>query len=448
MAASSERRWWLLVAFALPLYALLYDNYNSWPTALGYGWTRLIPMPRQLRLAEIAGIGGLFVLALMHGVSRLTRTLIAGTSLFFSVALMSYMRSEQVPVLDGVRLIYMWILPVMLFIIGREAPWGRRAWFVIVGTAFVWILASAAVSWIQLGILTYPVGDDITGLNKDAHANGTLLMFAGLHWLAYALFRRKPFGYPMALLMLLTMVLSSVLKVMFLGVAAVGIVLWVHFRTVPRGPSRGRLANVKWIVAACLAVGAVGNAFTHIDEISYSRLGDFEDRLLNSPQNLGPMAAHTVAITKIAREVPTLLLGLGPFHFANPISVGQVEGNLALKANNDVLAIGEEKGEQARITLSSSLLAEFGLPAFTIVLMIYFAIGQAVWRCRLTANEDVRWRAVGLIASGFILGVLPFTSLFGSFDVMSVTFPLMMLAGIVCREAALVVDTSASEAQP
>lgn len=436
---TQERPGWLLAAIALPLYAFLYDNATSMPLAMGYGWTRLTPLNRQVRLAEIVVIAVLLGVALNHGVSRTTRNLLIGALAFIGLGLMSFLRSSDVPLLDGVRLIYLWILPVFIFIIGREAAWGYQAWKRIAVTVGVWVLASAAVSWVQLAWLGYPVGDNITGFNKDAHANGTLCMLTALQLLAFGMFYERRSAWLMAAVLLVTMVLSSVLKVMFLGVVAVSLLVWLYLRLsvarsggmVPRG--------LKWGMAVAMAIAIVGVAFSQIDIISSDRLGDLGAKVRSDPESLGPFRAHQVALLKVGRDLPTLALGMGPYRFANPISVGQVldAGRLSRSASGEVLAIEDETGESTRITLTSSLLGEFGVPAFLVVLLIYCGIGRALWRTVFNQRLDIRARAVGLVAAGSIVAMIPFASLFGSLDVISVSWPFMLLAGLICREHAL-----------
>ena len=427
----------LAVGVGLPLYAFLYDNANSWPLALGYWWTRLVPMPRQLRIVEIAAVVVLLGWALTHGMSRLTRHLLASALVLVGFAMMSYLHSEEVSLLDAVRLIYMWVLPVMIFIIGRELPWGPAGWKWIAVTVMAWVALSALVSWVQFAVLGYPVGDDITGLNKDAHANGTLMMFAAIHWLSFSLFKRHRIAMAAGLGFLVTMLLSSVLKVMFLGVFAIALLLWLYARSLPSRKALGLPLVWKWTVGAGVAVVLSGMAFTQLDVISSNRLGDFLDKLLSNPQGLGPMQAHQVALSKIGGELSTLAFGVGPFHFANPISVGQVlsDGNLSRKASTDVLAIADEKGEQTRITLTSSLLAEFGIPVFLTAVVMFSILGRALWRCGLTEQADIRWRGAAMVSCGAILAAIPWASLFGSIDVLSVSWPTMLLAGVLCREA-------------
>jgi hypothetical protein len=436
--AGREPRLWQLAAMGLPLYAFLYDNATSMPSAMGYGWTRLTPLTRQVRLVEIVVIAGLMALALSHGVSRTTRNLVIGSLIVMGLGLMSFVKSSNVPLVDGVRLIYMWLLPAFIFIIGREAPLGRETWSRVATVILGWIALCAAVSWVQFAVLRYPVGDDITGLNKDSHVNGTLMMMTALVLLSFALFyeqRRLLIG---AVALLVTMVLSSVLKVMFLGIAAVGLLIWLYLRVGPRMRTGLIPRGLKWGVAAALMAVIVGFAFTQVDVISSNRLGDLGDKLRNDPETLGPLQAHKIALSKIAEDLPTLLLGLGPFRFANPISVGQVvdSGRLSRSASGEVLAVEDEKGERTRITLSSSLLGEFGLPSFLIVFAMYWSIGRALWRALHDSRFDIRARAAGLLAAGSLVALIPLTSLFGSLDVMSVSWPVMLLSGLIVREAA------------
>ena len=64
-----------------------------------------------------------------------------------------------------------------------SAPPIGRPWTRVAAVVAIWVAMSAVVSWIQFAWLGYPVGDDITGFNKDAHTNGTLKRHLSM-WLA------------------------------------------------------------------------------------------------------------------------------------------------------------------------------------------------------------------------------------------------------------------------
>jgi hypothetical protein len=94
-----------------------------------------------------------------------------------------------------------------------------------------------------------------------------------------------------------------------------------------------------------------------------------------------------------------------------------------------------EKGDETRITLSSSLLAELGAPAFALFAMMYGLVAAALVRGATDRRVVVRAQAAGALAGVAILSLIFLTSLFGSIEMMSVSWPLMLLAGMTCRLA-------------
>jgi hypothetical protein len=444
-SAERESRHWQFALAALLVYAFLYDNANSLPGVLGYGWTRLTHLPRQVRLVEIVVVAALLWRALRRSTSLLTQHLLIGVLAFSGIALLSYGFGPNVPPLDALRLVYMFVLPVCVFVIAKEAAVGWRAWEVVTRIALGWTLASALVSIVQV-LLGFPIGDDVTGLNKDAHANGTLMMIMALQLIAIAMFLRSRKAALLGLFFLVVMVLSSVLKTMFLGVAAAGVLLVVWLRSSVRAGQPIAAKIMTWSAFSVTGGMLVFVVFSRVDLLSYQRMGDFLTGVQEDPARFGPIRAHAGALAVISGSPRTLFLGLGPFSYANPISVGQVleQGRLSAQARDDLLAIGDEKGERTRVTLTSSLLAEFGPIAFTLLMVTYFRLGFAVWRAASATSAHVRARAGAALAGLVLLAGLMVTSLFGSIDVLSLSWVVMLNAGLSCRLAALGDGTTAS----
>ena len=432
-------RGWLAVAVGLPLYAFLYDNATSLPGAAGHAWTRLTPLSREVRIVEIGAVLLLLAVALSYGVSRITRVVLVGSLCVFGLGLASYLRTgvgpPEVGLVDAVRLIYMYLLPLWLFVIALEAPFDAQGWRWMATTVLVWTAVSAVASWAQLVLLGYPVGDDITGLNKDAHANGTLMMLVAIQLCAFAMFERARTPLLAALLFLVTMVFSSVLKVMFFGIAALAVLFWMYMRSERARREAWARRGLEWALVAGLTITSVVVVFLRVDVLSSERMAPLIEKLREDPASLGPLQAHQAAAAKVWVDLPTLLTGRGPFRFANPISVGQVldSGRLGRQASGEVLAVQDEKGESTRITLSSSLLAEFGAPAFLIALAMYVAVWRTVLRACADRRPGIRLRASGALACLSVLLLTSLSSLFGSFDTMSVSWPVMLLAGVTCR---------------
>ena len=107
-----------------------------------------------------------------------TAWLIGGCVIFSALTALSYVNHWLVGSVDFARLVYMYLLPIVVFVIARELRWRPSGLQTVIRFLLGWIFVSAAVSWLQYLYLGYPVGDDITGLNQDAHINATLLLSA------------------------------------------------------------------------------------------------------------------------------------------------------------------------------------------------------------------------------------------------------------------------------
>ena len=165
--------------------------HSSWPTqchdssqlpCAGVGWTQLMELPREIRIVEAVCVFIAVLVLMDRSLSRISRRLVICIVLFSFLAVGSHIANPLVSLLDVFRLAYAYILPLLIFIIGREAHLNVRSrelmWRLFLG----WVILNVIISWYQFVWLGYPVGDDITGLNKDAHANGNLMFFASLIW--------------------------------------------------------------------------------------------------------------------------------------------------------------------------------------------------------------------------------------------------------------------------
>ncbi len=424
------------VLVGLLAYAFLYDNSTSLPSVRGYVWTRLFDLPRQVRFIEIGVVGIIVLFLLARPISRLTRNLLLAILVFCCLSTSSYLATMLGPVVDVFRLLYAYLLPALLFIIGREMRLDARARHVLFCFLLIWVAISAMISWYQFIALGYPIGDDITGLNKDAHANGNLLVIASLILIARGLWLRRRSEIGLALFFMLTMVLSSVLKTMFFSVLAFGYVAYSYMLP-PKSSLRWRQVG-RFIGVGVLLVslaGVVFIAFTSFDLLSSNRLGDAINRITSDPFKFGPIVAHAKVVKLLASSPESLLIGYGPYSYANPISFGQTleQGSLARYARKDLLALVTDHGEDAKVTLTSSWLAELGPLATAMLVLIYGTILIRVWRCVRSDDQENRAYAVALVGCLIVLYLTASTSLFGSLEVISVSWPVMLLAGILVR---------------
>ena len=427
---------WTLLGFLA--YVLLYDNATSMPTAAGYLWTRLITIPRQVRFLEIFTILGLFILMVSRPkLNRMTLQLLLGCVLFMFMTLLSILFSPlQVSMVDSLRLAYMFILPCLIFIIARETPAPSLFTQTLTHLLLIWVAASAALSWYQWLCLRYYIGDSITGLAKDAHTNANLMVITSLLLASNTLYRHQRQNWILVIGLLITSLLSSSLKTTLLGGMAYCVLLYIYTRE-KGGGTRRLISALVLLLAISIIIYFV---FPLIDDLSAGYLPVFVARVFSNPlDSLGPIGAHQTALKVLMSNPGAILVGMGPFSMANPISVGQILTGGALSqyaANNFLAAIGDH-GDAARITLTSSLIMEFGLVSFLMIVMLYGSIGRNLWRCCNSHDLVVRMNATAVTACFFLLFSMSFITLFGSIDVISQSWVVMLFAGQISRRGAV-----------
>ena len=432
-SATSASVWSIGVSLALLTYAFLHDNSASNSDTAGYGWTRLMEMPRQVRFFEFAAIVGIVVILLItRRVSRTTGWIIAGCFLFTVVATFSYLRRPLVAPVDFARLVYMYLLPLLVFTIARELPWTFSALSRVVKFTLFWVLISAALSWIQYLYFGYEPGDDITGLNQDAHCNVALLLVAMLLMLAQGLFFRRSLRIVLAAALCVTAVLPSALKMLFLVPFIVAVLLW-YYATKQRRTrwltivKRGTAAIV--VIVPLIAVTKA--TFERIDFRSAPRIPDVATRFAADPWSFGPIGAHLRAVHDVFRSPSSFFLGYGPFSFANPISMGQTREGGALDrfTEADLIAGSGESGEDARVTLTTSLAEEFGVPAFLLLCVLYGVVVWSAHRCTHSNEISVRTYGAAVVPGLLLLLGVGAMSLFASLSSLAFSWPLMIIAG-------------------
>lgn len=433
--AGAASVWPVGIALTLLAYALLHDNSVSLSTAEGYGWTRLIDLPRQIRFVEFGAIVGLTGLVTTRRPSETTVWLLAGCFLFSLLATLSYLRRPLVGPTDFVRLVYMYVLPILVFVIARESPWTSPGLARVVAFVLLWVLVSGAVSWMQYLYLGYEPGDDITGLNQDGHCNVGLLIIAMLLLLGQGLFFRRRLRVLLAVVLAVTAVLPSALKMLFVLPLLVGLLLW-YFRARRPGTNwRATMKRAGAAVAVMVTVVAVTiTAFEHIDFRSAPRIPEVVARFASAPRTFGPFAAHVRALDRLLRGPSSFLLGVGPFAYSNPISMGQTRegGDLDRFTQPELIADGgTESGEDTQITLTTSLAVELGVPAFLVLCSLYGLVVWRVHRCTRSSHTVIRAYGAAVTPGLLLLLAVGGVAQFASITSLALSWPLMIIAGAV-----------------
>jgi hypothetical protein len=422
----------------LLLYAFMRDNAAMDASAGGESWVRFSFLPPQkARFVELGVVALLVARAALR--LRLADALVGlACAGFVFVSAASYLHAPLVRPLDAFRLIYAYILPAALFFAVATWRWDPRALRAVRRFLFGWIGVSAAVSWYQFLVLKLQIGDAITGLNQDAHVNASLMVIAALLLFADALFLRQYLKLLPMIGLGVSAVLPSDLRAMAVSPALFGVVLALY----ARGLSRARLRVLARRVVAGAAAALVlllvlWKAFSAIDTASFERLPDIVDRLQSNPATFGPVVAYGMSADVLTSSVPAFFLGTGPFSYANPISYGDVksEGPFASYARRDLVPGAREHGEDARVNLATAIATELGLPAFWMLVAATAVMLWRLYRCTRSAVPLVRATGAGVTASVLFIFGLGLVGMFGSLTSLSLSWPVVILAGGACRVA-------------
>ena len=96
---------------------------RPFPGSAGYEWTRLLALPPQIRFVELLAIVGLAASLMIERRSITTAWLIGGCVIFSCLSALSYVNHSLVGSVDFARLVYMYLLPILVFVIARELRW-------------------------------------------------------------------------------------------------------------------------------------------------------------------------------------------------------------------------------------------------------------------------------------------------------------------------------------
>jgi hypothetical protein len=429
----SRIRQWLV--FGLVAYSFLYDNATSLPDVMGHHWTTLTHLPREIRYVELLVVIGVAVTLALFRASYLAKVLLSGCVIFAAFAGISQWNSlAAVSAVDFLRLIYLYLMPVFVFIIGMELERGCRLRGVVWKTMVVWVAVNVVVSWVQFAVLQYPSGDDITGLNKDAHVNGNLMMCVVFTLFSFGLFLRRRRYFVGAALVLATFPLSSVVKTYFFSALCLAAIMILRLLITRRTASLFRLVRNGLAAAVLLAafLAVAFGMFQEADVTGYERLAVVMDKIRAGPTQFGPIRVYVDAAELVKRNPMVLAAGLGPYLFVNPISMGSTtpRGRQMVGSTTIVNTSRGPTDEDARGTLLLGLFMELGGIAFCVLLSLYVMMLLAVIKAMRIPDPKHRAYAAGAVGSYLLLGMTAAAALFATFDTASLTIPVMLLLGM------------------
>jgi hypothetical protein len=92
-----------------------------------------------------------------------------------------------------------------------------------------------------------------------------------------------------------------------------------------------------------------------------------------------------------------------------------------------------ESGEDARVSLTTSLAVELGVPAFLVLVCLYGVVIWRVHRCTRSTHKLIRAYGAAVTPGLLLLLATGVVAQFGSITSLALSWPLMILAGAVAR---------------
>ena len=164
---------------------------------------------------------------------------------------------------------------------------------------------------------------------------------------------------------------------LFVSPFLVALLLWYYCRRI--AVERARMMVKRTFVSVPLAavmLGVLFYAFNQFDNLSSARVPALLDRALTEPQNFGTVYAYRNAVGGNARGAPNLPSGGWAVRLLESDQHGPVPGRRATGTPHAIRAAARsgESGEDARVTLATSLAVEFGVPAFMVLACLYLVV--------------------------------------------------------------------------
>jgi hypothetical protein len=415
----------LLLFFFAFVYPFVLENARMFESVASYEQMRIIPLPKSIRFVEV-----LFFLGM--GMYVLLKTFPSHNRFFSWKELSAVFISLGVGIFvklldDGFREVSLstcfqvsWLLlvPYLIFFIFHSLNFSERFITVSFNSLFVLGLLNALAGVYQIQFLNL-MGDDVNGAMQDAHTFGNfmLLLIIGLFMI------RKVRKYLLLIIFpLLSFVGASSQKsyVVFLILLLVYVIFF---------------AGIKFKIAFGIVVLVFGSlAFNFVIQNDPHILDRFLLVADIGIRNSGIGQSYTNIFEVHNRYIFSYPFGIGTGNYANPINypsfLGDVNVPVSTLFREKINNYGIITAFDMQVTYISFLLIEVGFVGFFFIGRFYYKIlSTLIRKYKKELNDLALFTAFGLL----IPIISSFFTLLYSMEQISLIYPLMALAGMLCQ---------------
>lgn len=390
-----------------------------------YGLMRIIALPKSVRFVEILFFIGaaLYVLIKTFPSSNLFFTWKELTAILIPMGIGVFIKLlnddfRDVPISTSVQVAWVLLSPYLIFYIFHFFRFSERFFKIGVSTLFILGMLNAVAGVYQFHFLNL-MGDDVNGAMQDAHTFGNLMLL-----LIIGLFIIKRFRKYLLLIVipLLAFVGASSQKSYF-----VFVLLLLIYITFFAELKTKLIFGIAVMIFGSFAVNFVIQSDPQIVD-RFLALADF------GIKNSGIGQSYTNIVDIHDRYIFSYPFGLGIGSYANPINypsfLGDVDVPVSALFREKINNYGVITAFDMQITYISFLLIEIGFIGFFFIGRFYYRILKTlIKKYKNELNDFALFTAFGLL----IPIISSFFTLLYSMEQISLIYPLMALAGMLCQ---------------
>jgi hypothetical protein len=416
----------LLFFFAF-VYPFVLENARMFESVESYGLVRIIPLPKSIRFIEI-----LFFLGM--GMFVLLKTFPSSNAffgwkelilIFISMAIGVFVKLlndgfHQVPISTSIQVVWLLLGPYIIFFIFHLTRFSEQFFRTALFTLFALGMLNAVAGVYQFQFLGL-MGDNVNGGMQDAHTFGNLmlLLIVGLF-----IVRRYRKYLLLILLPLIAFVGASSQKsyVVFVLLLLIYMISFADLKT-------KLFFGIAVIVFGSFALNFVIQNDPQIVD-RFLAIADFG--MKNS--GIGQSYANIIDIHN--RYIFSYPFGVGIGSYANPINypsfLGDVDVPVSALFREKITNYGLITAFDMQVTYVSFLLVEVGFVGFFFIASFYYKVVKTlIRRYRSEVNDVALFTAFGIL----IPIISAFFTLLYSMEQISLMYPLMAMAGMLCQTA-------------
>jgi hypothetical protein len=415
----------LLLFFFAFVYPFVLENARMFEGVASYEQVRILALPKSIRFVEILFFLGMSVYVLFKTFPTHNRFFSWKelSAVFISLGVGIFVKLlddnfREVSISTCIQVVWVLLVPYLIFFIFHSLSFSKRFIRVSVNCLFALGMLNALAGVYQVQFLNL-MGDDVNGAMQDAHTFGNfmLLLIIGLFII------RKGRKYMLLIVFpLLAFVGASSQKsyVVFLILLLVYVIFFAGIKF--------RIAFVIVVlVFGSLAVNFVIQNDPHILD-RFLLVADIG--LRNS--GIGESYANIFEVHN--RYVFSYPFGIGTGNYANPINypsfLGDVDVPVSTLFREKIKNYGIITAFDMQVTYVSFLLIEVGFIGFFFIGRFYYKILRTlIQKYKKELNDLALFTAFGLL----IPIISSFFTLLYSMEQISLIYPLMALAGLLCQ---------------